>query len=112
MAKTSRDDSQHISSAALCTPGLNVHFEDLFQTPTDDLSVGYIPMRQLVYRVQALPQSILPLVWDFGQLTIEVEQLYIKQMVHRCVCIRLYLVFSVTQLSVFEITQCREVNST
>jgi len=44
-------------------------------------------MRQLVYRVQALPQSILPLVWDFGQLTIEVEKLYIKQMVHRCVCI-------------------------
>ncbi|KAI0217706.1 hypothetical protein LSAT2_030557 [Lamellibrachia satsuma] len=47
--------------------------------------LGYIPMRQLVYRVQALPQSILPLVWDFGQLSAEVEYLYIKQMVHRCI---------------------------
>ena len=38
-----------------------------------------------MYRVQALPQSILPLVWDFGQLNFEVESLYITQMVHRCV---------------------------
>jgi len=43
-------------------------------------------MRQLVYRVQALPQSILPLVWDFGQLNFKVESLYIKQMVYRYVC--------------------------
>ena len=25
-------------------------------------------MRHLVYRVQPLPQSLLPLVWDFGSL--------------------------------------------
>lgn len=25
-------------------------------------------MRHLVYRVQPLPQSLLPLVWDFGTL--------------------------------------------
>jgi len=43
--------------------------------------LGRIPMRQLVYRVQALPQSMLPLVWDFGQLSTDVEKLYIKQMV-------------------------------
>lgn len=45
--------------------------------------LGYIPMRQLVYRVQALPQSMLPLVWDFGQLNDDVESLYIRQMVSR-----------------------------
>ena len=37
-------------------------------------------MRQLVYRVQPLPNSLLPLVWDFGTLSSEVETLYIKQM--------------------------------
>ncbi len=46
---------------------------------------GRIPMRQLVYRVQALPQSLLPLVWDFGQLSTHVEELYIRQMVARYV---------------------------
>jgi len=45
--------------------------------------LGHIPMRQLVYRVQALPQSMLPLVWDFGQLSENTETLYIGQMVHR-----------------------------
>ena len=53
-----------------------VHFKHL----------GRIPMRQLVYRVHALPQSLLPLVWDFGQLNAEVERLYIKQIVIRYVC--------------------------
>ncbi|XP_077862842.1 E3 ubiquitin-protein ligase rnf213-alpha-like [Saccoglossus kowalevskii] len=42
---------------------------------TDD-RLGRIPLRQLVYRVQALPPSMLPLVWDFGQLNSEVEELY------------------------------------
>ncbi|CAH1233987.1 RNF213 [Branchiostoma lanceolatum] len=41
-------------------------------------------MRQLVYRVQPLPPSALPLVWDFGQLNIQTERLYIEQMVMRC----------------------------
>ncbi|XP_052062754.1 E3 ubiquitin-protein ligase rnf213-alpha-like isoform X2 [Mytilus californianus] len=48
---------------------------------TDKL--GRIPMRHLVYRVQPLPQSMLPLVWDFGQLNTVVEEMYIKQMVLR-----------------------------
>ena len=47
-------------------------------------------MRQLVYRVQALPQSLLPLVWDFGQLNTNTEQLYIKQIVIRFVSIVLH----------------------
>ena len=36
--------------------------------------LGHIPMRQLVYRVQPLPASMLPLVWDFGQLNKNVEK--------------------------------------
>ncbi|XP_052238404.1 E3 ubiquitin-protein ligase rnf213-alpha-like [Dreissena polymorpha] len=47
--------------------------------------LGRVPMRRLVYRVQPLPQSLLPLVWDFGQLNTEVENLYIRQMVKRYV---------------------------
>ena len=46
---------------------------------------GRVPMRRLVYRVQPLPQSMLPLVWDFGQLNTQVEDLYIRQMVRRYV---------------------------
>lgn len=38
-------------------------------------------MRHLVYRVQALSQSLLPLVWDFGTLKQRVEQVYIEHMV-------------------------------
>ncbi|WAR16700.1 R213A-like protein, partial [Mya arenaria] len=46
---------------------------------------GQIPLRRLVYRVHPLPQSLRPLVWDFGQLTKDVEELYIHQMVKRYV---------------------------
>lgn len=45
--------------------------------------LGGVPMRQLVYRVQALPYSMLPFVWDFGQLSSDVEKLYIRQIVRR-----------------------------
>ncbi|XP_064634464.1 E3 ubiquitin-protein ligase rnf213-alpha-like [Lineus longissimus] len=45
--------------------------------------LGRVPMRHLVYRVQPLPQSMLPLVWDFGQLNDEVEKMYIRQIVQR-----------------------------
>ncbi|KAK3097976.1 hypothetical protein FSP39_014985 [Pinctada imbricata] len=47
--------------------------------------MGRVPMRRLVYRVQPLPQSMLPLVWDFGQLNTDVEEIYIRQMVLRFV---------------------------
>ena len=47
--------------------------------------LGHVPMRRLVYRVQPLPQSMLPLVWDFGQLNTEVEEMYIRRMVKRYV---------------------------
>ena len=43
--------------------------------------LGDIPMRHLVYRVQPLPASMLPIIWDFGQLNDEVERLYINQIV-------------------------------
>ncbi|VDI62833.1 Hypothetical predicted protein, partial [Mytilus galloprovincialis] len=61
--------------------GLGYHVDA--DKTTDRL--GRVPMRRLVYRVQPLPQSMLPLVWDFGQLNAEVEKMYIKQMVNRYV---------------------------
>ncbi|XP_068134511.1 LOW QUALITY PROTEIN: E3 ubiquitin-protein ligase RNF213-like [Hyperolius riggenbachi] len=45
--------------------------------------LGSIPLRQLVYRVHALPPSMMPLVWDFGQLNNETEKMYIQQIVQR-----------------------------
>ncbi|KAK7488216.1 hypothetical protein BaRGS_00020523, partial [Batillaria attramentaria] len=45
--------------------------------------LGRVPMRHLVYRVHPLPQSMLPQVWDFGQLDARMEELYIRQMVRR-----------------------------
>ncbi|KAG8579470.1 hypothetical protein GDO81_010907 [Engystomops pustulosus] len=47
--------------------------------------LGSIPLRQLVYRVHALPPSMMPLVWDFGQLNNETEKQYIQQIVQRLV---------------------------
>lgn len=47
--------------------------------------LGSIPLRQLVYRVHALPPSLIPLVWDFGQLNDSAEELYIQQIVQRLV---------------------------
>ncbi|XP_066291012.1 E3 ubiquitin-protein ligase RNF213-like isoform X3 [Branchiostoma lanceolatum] len=61
--------------------GLGYHIK---ATETKD-RFGHIPLRQLVYRVQPLPPSMLPLVWDFGQLRSDVEEKYIVQMVNRCV---------------------------
>ncbi|XP_047657054.1 E3 ubiquitin-protein ligase rnf213-alpha isoform X2 [Tachysurus fulvidraco] len=50
-----------------------------------DEKLGSIPLRQLVYRVQALPPSMIPLVWDFGQLNDRTEKMYIQQIVERVV---------------------------
>jgi len=49
------------------------------------LTQGRIPLRHLVYRVHALPESMRSLVWDFGQLNPEVEELYTRQIVRRYV---------------------------
>lgn len=43
--------------------------------------LGKVPLRQLVYRVHPLPPSLIPLVWDFGQLSNSAERSYIKQIV-------------------------------
>ena len=43
--------------------------------------VGSIPLRQLVYRVLALPPSMQPLVYDFGQLPNMTEKDYTVQIV-------------------------------
>ncbi|XP_062382955.1 E3 ubiquitin-protein ligase rnf213-beta [Sardina pilchardus] len=45
--------------------------------------LGKVPLRQLVYRVHPLPPSLIPLVWDFGQLSNSAEQSYIKQIVRK-----------------------------
>ena len=47
--------------------------------------LGRIPLRHLVYRVHSLPDSMRPLVWDFGQLKPEIEELYTRQIVSRFV---------------------------
>ncbi|XP_069511290.1 E3 ubiquitin-protein ligase RNF213 isoform X2 [Ambystoma mexicanum] len=45
--------------------------------------LGSIPLRQLVYRVHCLPPSMVPLVWDFGQLNNDTERMYVHQIVQR-----------------------------
>ncbi|XP_063077858.1 E3 ubiquitin-protein ligase rnf213-beta [Engraulis encrasicolus] len=45
--------------------------------------LGKVPLRQLVYRVHPLPPSLIPLVWDFGQLSNEAELSYIMQIVRK-----------------------------
>ncbi|XP_016116503.1 E3 ubiquitin-protein ligase rnf213-alpha-like, partial [Sinocyclocheilus grahami] len=67
---------KRLESAGL---GYRVHAEE-----TDE-KLGSIPLRQLVYRVHALPPSMIPLVWDFGQLSDQTEKMYIKQIVERVV---------------------------
>ncbi|KAA8582604.1 hypothetical protein FQN60_003825 [Etheostoma spectabile] len=67
---------QRLESAGL---GYKVRAEE-----TDE-KLGSIPLRQLVYRVQALPPSMIPLVWDFGQLNDQTEKTYIQQIVQRVV---------------------------
>lgn len=53
--------------------------------------LGKIPLRHLVYRVHQLPQSLIPLVWDFGTLQstrhkeTDNESQYITQMVAKFV---------------------------
>ncbi|XP_058231012.1 E3 ubiquitin-protein ligase rnf213-alpha-like [Hemibagrus wyckioides] len=48
--------------------------------------LGQIPMRQLVYRVQPLPPSLTPLVWDFGKLNEHTQELYVTQMIKTFFC--------------------------
>ncbi|XP_006822899.2 E3 ubiquitin-protein ligase rnf213-alpha-like [Saccoglossus kowalevskii] len=55
--------------------GFRVHADD------SEEKMGTIPMRHLVYRVQQLPPRLMSFVWDFGQLSDEVEQAYIASIV-------------------------------
>ena len=57
--------------------GLGYHID---AASTKDL-LGKIPLRRLVYRVNALPLSMLPFVWDFGKVNKKDEKEYICQMV-------------------------------
>ena len=54
------------------------------------ISIGRIPLRELVYRVLDLPPSMRPLVYDFGQLKKATEDDYIEHIVHdhvRGICV-------------------------
>ncbi|XP_009952271.1 PREDICTED: E3 ubiquitin-protein ligase RNF213-like [Leptosomus discolor] len=55
--------------------GYRVRSEDTLE------KIGYVPLRQLVYRVKPLPPSLLPLVWDFGELNEKTQSLYIREIV-------------------------------
>ncbi|XP_008588585.1 PREDICTED: E3 ubiquitin-protein ligase RNF213, partial [Galeopterus variegatus] len=74
--KHSQEMICRLESAGL---GYRVHAEETLER------LGSIPLRQLVYRVHALPPSLIPLVWDFGQLNNAAEKLYIQQIVQRLV---------------------------
>ncbi|KAG5853539.1 hypothetical protein ANANG_G00027050 [Anguilla anguilla] len=74
--KHSDEMIQRLESAGL---GYRVRAEE-----TEE-KLGSIPLRQLVYRVQVLPPSMIPLVWDFGQLNDQTEKIYIQQIVQRVV---------------------------
>lgn len=54
-----------------------------YQSDLSDIFSGKVPLRQLVYRVQRLPQSMLPLVSDFGTLSADDEVVYIKEIVKK-----------------------------
>ena len=61
----------------LSTAGLG-----FFTKSTDTTDrLGDIPLRELVYRVMELPASMRPLVWDFGQLSNDVEKTYTREIV-------------------------------
>ena len=68
---------------------------------------GSIPMRELVYRVQRLPERMVHLVWDFGQLDETNEKDYIQHMVNKEVCFPtlflhyLYTIYFYTNISDF-----------
>ncbi|XP_067914411.1 E3 ubiquitin-protein ligase rnf213-alpha-like isoform X2 [Heterodontus francisci] len=72
--KHSADMIERLEKAGL---GYRVKAEE-----TED-RLGKVPLRQLVYRVQPLPPSMIPLVWDFGQLSNKAEWAYTNQIVQR-----------------------------
>jgi len=51
------------------------------ETSTVQEKLGNLSMRELVYRVQPLPTSMLPMIWDFGQLSDHIENAYITKIV-------------------------------
>ena len=61
------------------------------------ISIGRIPLRELVYRVHELPPSMLPLIFDFGRLDDATEKKYIHKIVSNQVRILLHM---------FEFSEC------
>ncbi|XP_066918681.1 E3 ubiquitin-protein ligase rnf213-alpha-like [Clytia hemisphaerica] len=69
----SQDMIERLESAGL---GYHVGTDQTYE------KIGQIPLRQLVYRVHPLPESMKPLVWDFGQLDDVTEELYTREIVN------------------------------
>uniref|UniRef100_UPI0040389A17 E3 ubiquitin-protein ligase RNF213-like n=1 Tax=Callospermophilus lateralis TaxID=76772 RepID=UPI0040389A17 len=74
---------KHSQETICCLESAGLGYRVSAEETADRL--GSIPLRQLVYRVHALPLSLIPLVWDFGQLNDTAEKLYIQQIVQRLV---------------------------
>ncbi|KAM4802731.1 LOW QUALITY PROTEIN: E3 ubiquitin-protein ligase RNF213-like [Urocitellus parryii] len=74
---------KHSQETICCLESAGLGYRVSAEETADRL--GSIPLRQLVYRVHALPPSLIPLVWDFGQLNDTAEKLYIQQIVQRLV---------------------------
>jgi hypothetical protein len=55
---------------------------------------------------------MLPLVWDFGQLNTEVEEMYIRQMVLRYVSLHLYVLKIHVRVRIFNTTAISLQNKT
>lgn len=45
------------------------------------INAGKIPLHELVYRVHEIPESMLPLIFDFGRLDDLTERKYIGEIV-------------------------------
>ena len=69
------DTRQKLGKSLICQLYIMVY------TP-NSLSIGKVPLRELVYRVIDLPPSMRPLVYDFGQLNTDTEGDYTRQIVH------------------------------
>ena len=77
--------------------GLGYHVQDLELRPDQKFDQGDIPMRHLVYRVNPLPPSLVPLAWDFGFLSQDASDLYIRQMTNRFVSLAACQIIKITQ---------------
>merc|ERR1719182_853869 len=56
---------------------------DAHQTAADGETASADPLRDLVYRVHPLPESMIDSVFDFGSLSADTERVYINAIIRR-----------------------------